>query len=113
MKKILQREVATIDAIDTFSGPIDEVIERLRALKTRYIDFHDLYLHLSSSHCYECSEDVKLLIEGKRPETDKEEAFRINRRKIVKEAAKKRKERERQVELEEYERLKKKFETAS
>ena len=112
MKKILQKEVAVVDATDIFCGTIDEVVEKLRALKTRYETFHDITINIEAPHCYECSGEVELHIGGKRYETDKEETFRINRAKITKEAAKKRRERERQLELEEYERLRKKFETA-
>ncbi len=93
--------------IESFNGPIDEVIERIQEWKRYAEELGYRKVRICVDQYYE---DISVNVMGERLETDKELAKRQKRSASAKTSAKVRKEKKKAQELKTLKRLKKKYE---
>ena len=83
-KKIKEQLDGHISLSD-FEGNIDSVISKLNDYKTRYSDYHDLFLDSTVEYDYYCEGGTQYYeLYGYRYETDKELAKRIHKEDCLK-----------------------------
>lgn len=88
MKKKITEDLCKIDDYELFEGNIDQVIERLKNLKSKYSDEYTK-LTIKSEGSYDC---VDWSLIGERIETDKEYDNRLNKETNKKEINTKKKQ---------------------
>lgn len=88
-----------------FEGHLDDVIERLQALKTQYDKHTFLHLDLNTSD----DNVVEVSLRGRRPETNRERDDRLAASRVLKEANVERKQHAVDVEKAEFFRLVEKY----